>query len=330
MKNLEKVINNFRLSKRFSALQIITKHQSEIKNSAADKVKFMLFAPSSKNRKSDGGLRTRGDIKCNKMDKPLVSIITIVFNGEKYLEETIKSVLMQTYDNVEYIIVDGGSNDGTLDIIKKYEEQIDYWVSESDDGITDAFNKGISLCKGDIIGIINADDWYELDAIEKVVECCNQSSVLCGNVQYWDEYEKDYIFSTNISGLLKEMTVNHPAVFVSRSIYKTFGAFDSRYEYAMDYELLLRFYKEGIKFISIDSVLSNMRLAGVSDKNWTRSFREVRLAKIQHGESFIVAFSYNIMQLMRKKTAYLLSALGFENLVMFYRRKLSIIKKRKS
>ncbi|MCK5664547.1 MAG: glycosyltransferase [Thiotrichaceae bacterium] len=320
----------FGLSGSFSILQRLARQEPVITNSSKGKVRNQLSLPDNIQVNAEGGLRTLGYFKCSELDQPLVSVITVVLNGEQYLEETIQSVVNQTYNNVEYIIIDGGSDDGTLDIIRKYDDRVDFWVSEKDDGIADAFNKGISLCAGDIIGIINADDWYELDAIKKIVECKKHSAVFCGNVQYWDKYKKDYLFLTNIFDLPKEMTVNHPAVFVSKNIYKAFGVFDSRYIYAMDYELLLRFYKKGVEFVAIDSVLSNMRLAGVSDINWAKSFREVRLAKIQHGEFFLVALGYNIKQLIRKKIAYLLSSIGFESLVTLYRRKHSIIKKQKS
>jgi len=287
----------------------------------------MLTLSSSQERIAEGGLRAKGYSKSCKANSPLVSIITIVLNGENYLEGTIKSVIKQTYDNVEYIVIDGGSSDTTLDIIKKYEDQIDYWVSESDDGIVDAFNKGISLCAGDIIGIINADDWYELDAIEKVVERNNRPAVFCGNVQYWDGVKQEYIFTTNIHGLPKEMTVNHPATFVSASIYKQYGVFDPKYRYAMDYELLLRFYAMGADFVKIDSVLSNMRLAGLSDTCRAESYRDVRLAKIQYGESFVTAYSYNVWQLLRKIVSRLLTTMGLESVVRLYRSKYSVIKK---
>jgi len=313
-----------------STLRMVTSQQPVIKYNELDKVHFRLLMPLNKYRIAVGGLRTKGLYKTGLTNKPLISAITIVFNGEKYLEDTILSVLKQTYDNVEYIIIDGGSSDGTLDIIKKYDDQLDYWISEKDEGIVDAFNKGISLCTGEIIGIINADDWYSVDAFEKVAHCNKQPAVICGNVQYWDNYKKDYIYTTNISGLPREMTINHPAVFIYKNIYKEFGSFDQNYKYAMDYELLLRFYKKGVKFMQIDSVLSNMRLGGISDVNWTNSFNEVRLAKIQHGESFLVAFFYYIKQIIRKKIAYLLSSMGLELVVKFYRDKLSIMKKYKS
>ena len=101
--------------------------------------------------------------------KPLVSIVTIVYNGEKHLEQTIQSVLNQTYSNIEYIIIDGGSKDNTINIIEKYSDRLAYWISEKDNGISDAFNKGIAKSTGEIVGLINADDWYDFDAIKHVV-----------------------------------------------------------------------------------------------------------------------------------------------------------------
>src|SRR5439155_13950516 len=100
---------------------------------------------------------------------PLVSIITIVYNREAYLEQAINSVLQQSYPNIEYIVIDGGSTDNSVSIIKKYASKIQYWVSEPDNGIADAFNKGLMKANGNIIGFINADDWYEPIAVEKAV-----------------------------------------------------------------------------------------------------------------------------------------------------------------
>ena len=116
-----------------------------------------------KSESLQGGKRLKN---FSKNRKPLFSIITVVYNNQKYLEETIQSVLGQSFKNYEYIIIDGGSKDNTLDVIKKYEQYIDYWISEKDKGIYDAFNKGMSLCKGDYIGIVNSDDVYEKNALE--------------------------------------------------------------------------------------------------------------------------------------------------------------------
>jgi len=120
---------------------------------------------------SDKNIKSQSECLIPEASKlPLVSIITVVFNGERYLEQTIEAVLGQTYTNVEYIVVDGGSSDCTVDILRKYEGCIDYWVSEPDAGIYDAMNKGLSLASGQIVGIINADDYYDKDACLNVVQ----------------------------------------------------------------------------------------------------------------------------------------------------------------
>ena len=114
--------------------------------------------PKSKTKKfGEGGKRTKGILK----KKPLFSIITVVYNGEKFLEKAITSVINQSYKDFEYIVIDGGSTDKSLEIIKKYEKKIDYWVSEKDKGIYDAFNKGMKVSRGKFIGFINSDDTYK-------------------------------------------------------------------------------------------------------------------------------------------------------------------------
>ena len=114
---------------------------------------------------SEGGSRLLGHIKKSSKSKPLVSIITVVFNGDQHLEKTIQSIINQTYDNVEYIIIDGGSTDRSIDIIKKYNSQIDYWVSEQDNGIGEAFNKGVKVAKGDYINFQGDGDGFITDNI---------------------------------------------------------------------------------------------------------------------------------------------------------------------
>jgi cellulose synthase/poly-beta-1,6-N-acetylglucosamine synthase-like glycosyltransferase len=154
------------LNENYSTTRLITKEKAEIINNHDNKFKTVLFLPEEKNRKGEGGLRTKNYFKKSFENKPLISIITVVYNGEKFLEETIKSVINQTYDNVEYIIIDGGSSDGTIDIIKKYEDYIDYWVSEKDNGIYDAMNKGIDLATGIWINFMNAGDLFFDNTIE--------------------------------------------------------------------------------------------------------------------------------------------------------------------
>lgn len=210
---------------------------------------------------------------------PTVSIITVVFNGEKHLEQTINSVLGQTFKDIEYIIIDGGSTDGTLAIIKKYERQLAYWTSEKDKGISDAFNKGIAKATGDIVGIINADDWYEPDTVALVVEQMQQADIVFGDIQYWKNGQKEFIQHGNLSFLEREMTLNHPTVFLRRSCYQQFGAFDLSYRFAMDYDLLLRMRVNHCRFSYLPRLLANMRWDGVSDKYWKMGCRETLAIK---------------------------------------------------
>jgi glycosyltransferase involved in cell wall biosynthesis len=262
----------FSLDSRYSTTRIVTKEQPRIENSQSSKVQMKLFLPAHPKRQGEGGLRTKGYFKKSFNDKPLVSVITVVFNRHEYLEQTIQSVLNQTYDNVEYIVIDGGSTDGTIDIIRKYEQAIDYWVSEPDSGIADAWNKGIPASTGDIIGLINSDDWYELNAVADVVGLLTQNraaGVIHGNRRQWNE------LGTKVLGISRPVThiekappfrtpVNHPTCFVRRQIYQTYGLFDKNYRVAMDYEFILRLCRHKVYFLYLNTVITNMRTGGLS------------------------------------------------------------------
>jgi glycosyltransferase involved in cell wall biosynthesis len=212
-------------------------------------------------------------------DLPLVSIITIVYNGEKYIEQTIKSVIGQTYPNVEYIIVDGGSTDNTINIVRQFGDSIHSLISEKDQGISDAFNKGLRRAKGEIIGIINADDWYEKDAIEMAVRNIAGYDVVYGDLRMWKDGEIDFVITGDHHRLKKEMTINHPTVFVRRTCYDRFGFFDQQYKCAMDYDMMLRFLVNGSGFRNIPHTLANMRWEGLSDSKWLLGCQETRRIK---------------------------------------------------
>ncbi len=204
----------------------------------------------------------------------LVSIITVVFNGEKYLQQTIDSVARQTYKNIEYLIIDGGSTDSSVEIIKNNADLIDIWISEKDEGIADAFNKGLARCRGEIIGLVNADDWLEPNAVEFVVRNIGDADVMYGETTFW--YDDRPVATTHgdHSKLRLGMTVSHPASFVRRTAYDRFGKFDPSLKIAMDYELFLRFLHQGAIFKKGGTVLTNMRRGGVSDERWGRAIKE--------------------------------------------------------
>lgn len=199
------------------------------------------------------------------------SIITVSYNAIKTIEQTILSVKAQTYKNIEYIIIDGQSTDGTLDIINKYQRDIDYIVSEPDKGIYDAMNKGIRCATGDIIGFVNSDDWYEPDTIEKVVTCFNSTDAEITHGQVWVIDENGNKIKTN--GFENEEVeyeqlhyrmLPHLSVFAKRTVFEQYGVFDINYHIAADYDWILRCYTGGAHLQYINGVMGSFRRGGVS------------------------------------------------------------------
>lgn len=210
-----------------------------------------------------------------------VSIITVCLNSEKHIEQTIKSVLNQTYKDIEYIIVDGKSNDNTLNIIEKYKPLFKgrlKVISEKDNGIYDAMNKGIRYSTGELIGIINSDDWYEMDTVEYVVKHFNGNNIIYGALLFWRDNNIDRLQIKSHKELEKSM-IAHPTVFVPKIIYDKYGVFDTNYKLAADYELMLRYYKTNVKFTYISKVLTNFRLGGATTQNEIKSENETRIIK---------------------------------------------------
>ena len=197
--------------------------------------------------------------------KTTISIITVSFNAVKTIEETILSVLNQTYHNIEYIIIDGGSTDGTIDIINKYQDRISYWVSEPDEGIYDAMNKGIAKANGELVGIINADDCYHLNTVEEIVKnyTSNEITIFYGNL-YWEGLNKLYIPPKKIilHTLYIGMIIPHPTMFVPREIYKQNGFFHTEYKICSDYDITLRFLKKNIVFKYINTIFPLVKMGG--------------------------------------------------------------------
>jgi glycosyltransferase involved in cell wall biosynthesis len=214
----------------------------------------------------------------------LVSVITVVYNAEKEIERTIENVLAQTYPHLEYIIVDGGSCDRTLSIVKKYQDKIDYWRSESDRGIYDAMNKGIALCRGDLIAILNAGDRYFSDTISKVVELYqeNPSSIIAGQCKVLlDETENKWIVEpANIERLPYAM-IPHSSVFIPTSIYQKYSLFDISLKIASDYDLLSRCYAQAVSFSASDEILSIASPRGFS-ANYYLAALEYNKIRLRH------------------------------------------------
>lgn len=202
--------------------------------------------------------------------QPLVSIITVVYNGEKTLAQTIESVKAQTYNTIEYIIVDGASKDGTLDIVKRYEGTVTTWISEPDKGLYDAMNKGIGMANGEIIGMINSDDWYEPDAVETIVNAYNkhpEKKIFHGerfDVQENGEKEVRKFHPSSFKLKYYGMTFNHPSMFMHRDVYKD-HLYNTELRALSDYEFVLtEFMKDKNQFHYIPKGYVNYRLDGVS------------------------------------------------------------------
>jgi len=205
----------------------------------------------------------------NTVMKPKVSIITPCFNSERTIRDTIESVLSQTYQNIEYVIVDGGSTDDTVNIIREYYPVFNgrmKFVSEKDKGVYDAMNKGIKMSTGALIGIINSDDYYEPDAVETINGYMSEDKyqVIYGYCKVWNKGHLTKVLKNRHENLNNRM-IPHPTCFVTRDIYRDFGLFLTAFRIANDYELMIRLYKSNkVKFTQVDKVIANFREGGLS------------------------------------------------------------------
>lgn len=220
-------------------------------------------------RQAEGGKRLRGDIRSSQPDKPLISVITVCWNSAETIEQTIQSIQSQTYENVEYIIVDGNSSDATLDIIRKYEHLIDYYVSEPDKGIYDAMNKGLELAQGEAVLLLNSDDWYRDDAVERLVNAWQYSG--CDFVGalalYIGEDGNNYVLpsmSYDHSVLLR-MPLRHETMLIPSALYDKVGPYDLSYPIIADFDLTIRLFRAGASYFELREPLLNFRTTGVSN-----------------------------------------------------------------
>ena len=200
------------------------------------------------------------------------SIITVCFNSEKTIRRTIESVVNQTYKNFEYIVIDGNSTDHTLDIVEEYREQLGnrlVVVSEPDRGIYDAMNKGIQHSSGEIIGFINANDWYEDNALEIIAgQFKGQEFKVVYGMQREYLNGKEKVCYLKRHEFLPTQMIGFPATFISINVYKKFGAYDIQYRSSADLDFLLRIFTSGeVAFKPVYQPISNFGLGGISGTN---------------------------------------------------------------
>lgn len=194
------------------------------------------------------------------IQNPLITVVTVCLNSEKLLEQTMKSVIEQTYDNIEYIIIDGGSTDGTLGIIKKYEEYIDKWISEPDEGIYDAMNKGVDMANGELINFLNSGDTYfDKETIKKIVNFYKEknSDIVFGDTQIVSPSGE---VITHITGKIdppdhRLIKISHQSAFISTSLHKK-NKYDTNHKICADYNLFTSLLLQKYKFNHINQTIS--------------------------------------------------------------------------
>lgn len=230
------------------------------------------------------------------MNRPLVSIITVSFNSARTIEDAIKSVLSQNYPSIEYLVIDGGSTDGTVEIVRGFGDRVDTFVSEPDRGIYDAMNKGIRLARGGIVGMLNSDDAYTDErSVSDLIEAMLRESTdsVFGDVIYVDKENTDRVVRYYRSGQWSPRRFRfgwmpaHPTFFIKREWYERCGLFSLDYRIAADFEILIRLlYVAKVTYAYVGRPVVRMRSGGVSASGWSNSLainREIVRACKAHG-----------------------------------------------
>lgn len=236
------------------------------------------------------------------MNKPVISIITICYNSEASIEETINSVLGNGYPNTDYVIIDGGSTDSTLQIIEKYKSKLGYFISEKDKGISDAFNKGVAAAKGDIIGIINSDDILLPGALQKMAEAFDGTTdVYRGNVMIANletNYRGREIPSMHFPFAPLTVCCAHQGTFITPEAYRKYGCYDVRFKFMMDYDLLTRYYRHGAKMKYVNADVAEFRIGGVSMTPYYKKRYDIMHVILNNGGSRFLACYYYVYMVL--------------------------------
>ena len=222
---------------------------------------------------------------CSK--KPFFSIITVVLNNKNGLESTIQSMRKQGKDDFEYIIIDGGSTDGTLEVIDNNKDLIDLCVSEGGNGIFPAMNRGLGLCRGRYIGFINSGDTYQPYVLAEVKNVAkkNRADILYGNLNLVEMGKTIATLNGSKHRLFWDMSINHPACFIKKEVHCS-NPFYENYKLAADYELMLRLKKQKCNFVKIDKVISEMVTGGASSNVQLSIFERKEIHQTYYGKTY--------------------------------------------
>lgn len=219
-----------------------------------------------------------------------ISVITVVFNAAKSIRLAMESVLCQMCPSDQYIVIDGGSTDGTRQILEEYKERLAYCVSEPDGGIYDAMNKGLRHARGNVIGILNADDTYLPGALDTIRQAFskNPNAVLHGDIEVVDQGHVVNVWRgvdpVGVESQYSKMTINHPATFIPKQVYEKFGHYSLAYRLSSDYELILRLIDSNVPFVHLDRPLTRFSVGGSS--GGMNTYRETLAIQRSYGRGF--------------------------------------------
>jgi glycosyltransferase involved in cell wall biosynthesis len=238
--------------------------------------------PPTGGRIAQGGLRFQQQYKQGKPDKPLVTYITVVKNNTETLQRCMESVWNQIYDNIEYIVIDGASADGSLDLIKNNAGYIDYFVSEPDNGIYSAMNKALQVASGDLVNILNSDDWAEPDAAAKVANKYLETGFDflggAGKVYHTNGFAYEWLpRKIKLGNLFFGMPVAHQAVYATRDCYEITGLYDESYRAAADFKWVIKVFASGLEITLTNELLAHYSLDGISSNRELGLQERVRL-----------------------------------------------------
>lgn len=248
------------------------------------------------------------------MMKLFLSVITVSLNSEVTIEKTIQSVLNQSYTNFEYVIIDGKSTDKTLNIIQSFEKEFNQkgislkWISESDKGLYDAINKGIKLCNGKFISVLNSDDWYENDVVESVLNHYTKTKALYihGNINLYSE-KKEFIRTAKagkLSQISKKMPFFHPASFINKDIYDKLGGYSLEYKICADYDFIINIINNNFAISHLNKVLTNFSLGGVSTSRIKDALKESHIVRVNNGYNRLLSKFYYFVEIIICKIKY--------------------------
>lgn len=264
------------------------------------KVNYSVFHSKDK---LEGGRRLKGSIEKSNSHAQLISIVTVVFNGEKVLEKTIQSVISQTYESIEYIIVDGASSDDSLNIIRKYDDLIEYWVSEKDSGIYDAMNKAIDLVRGELIFFLNAGDTlFEANTVENIAKICEPNNSVYGNVLF---YQSQKIYDGKFSKLkLLHKNICHQSIFYNNHFLRK-NKFDLHYSTLADYAINIKLFRgKAPKYEDI--IIANYDQNGKSSTNLDLLFIKEKKILIKDNFGWLYYLTYIVLRKLNNLKNYLM------------------------